>query len=80
MHPSHHTLLNPSAVAWKWCVRCQRCYTRAAADAPALLSSCVYPDCDGAAIVCEYPWERIRRHDRSFPSTPRFGVRYAVYV
>jgi hypothetical protein len=61
-------------------VRCQRCYTRAPEGEPTLLSSCAYPDCDGAAIVCEYDWERIRGYNRTFPVTPRFGVRYVVYV
>lgn len=80
MHPSQPPRLAVPDLVWKWCVSCQRCYTRPAGLHPHLQSCCIYPGCDGAAIVCEYPWERIRRLDRTFPETPRFGVRYAVYV
>lgn len=78
--PPVPSLLHCAPPAWKWCVSCQRCYQRPHADEPVLLSRCVYPDCNGAAVVCEYPWERIARYKRSFPSTPRFGVRYQVYT
>jgi hypothetical protein len=65
---------------WFWCLHCQRCYQAWElqwCDECGFVH-CPYADCDGAAFIDGWDWQR-DFFPRGFPETPTRGKIYDQY-
>ena len=67
-------------MAWRYCLRCGRCYKsgefRVCCEGT---KHCPYDDCLGFSFLHGMAWGVLRKTNPSYPETPERGVYYPLY-